>query len=102
MITPNGRFQCNSRLCLSISDFHPETWKPIWSVSAVLVGLASFMTEDTPTHGSINSSIKEKQKLASQSGSFNLKNPLFCDLFPDLANMIKSECEMKKSAGIMQ
>jgi ubiquitin-conjugating enzyme E2 J2 len=26
MLTPNGRFALNQRLCLSMSDFHPETW----------------------------------------------------------------------------
>ena len=26
MNTPNGRFKTNTRLCLSMSDFHPETW----------------------------------------------------------------------------
>lgn len=26
MLTPSGRFQPNRRLCLSMSDFHPETW----------------------------------------------------------------------------
>lgn len=29
MITPSGRFQTNTRLCLSMSDFHPETWNPV-------------------------------------------------------------------------
>ena len=43
MITPNGRFQTNTRLCLSISDFHPDTWNPAWSVSTILTGLLSFM-----------------------------------------------------------
>jgi len=33
MITPSGRFQINSRLCLSMSDFHPESWNPMWSIS---------------------------------------------------------------------
>lgn len=33
MLTPNGRFETDRRLCLSISDFHPETWVPTWSVS---------------------------------------------------------------------
>ena len=32
-----------SRLCLSISDFHPDTWNPAWSVSTILTGLLSFM-----------------------------------------------------------
>lgn len=26
MITPNGRFETDTRLCLSISDYHPDTW----------------------------------------------------------------------------
>ena len=26
MVTPNGRFETGQRLCLSMSDFHPETW----------------------------------------------------------------------------
>ena len=43
MITPNGRFKPNTRLCLSISDFHPDTWNPSWSVSTILTGLLSFM-----------------------------------------------------------
>lgn len=43
MITPNGRFKTNTRLCLSISDFHPDTWNPSWSVSTILTGLLSFM-----------------------------------------------------------
>ena len=43
MFTPNGRFSTNRRLCLSMSDFHPETWNPMWSVSSILTGLHSFM-----------------------------------------------------------
>ena len=26
MVTPSGRFETGVRLCLSMSDFHPETW----------------------------------------------------------------------------
>lgn len=39
MYTPNGRFKPNKRLCLSISDFHPDSWNPAWSVSTILTGL---------------------------------------------------------------
>tara|TARA_B110000091_G_C13396359_1_gene302273 strand:+ start:87 stop:416 length:330 start_codon:yes stop_codon:yes gene_type:complete len=31
MLTPNGRFEIGTRLCLSMSDFHPESWNPMWS-----------------------------------------------------------------------
>ena len=34
MYTPSGRFQTNTRICLSMSDFHPETWNPARSPTA--------------------------------------------------------------------
>lgn len=43
MTTPNGRFKVNTKLCLSNTDFHPDTWNPAWSVSTILTGLLSFM-----------------------------------------------------------
>ena len=43
MMTPNGRFKTDYRLCLSMSDYHPDTWNPAWSVSTILTGLLSFM-----------------------------------------------------------
>jgi ubiquitin-conjugating enzyme E2 J2 len=30
MITPNGRFEVNQRLCFSMSDYHPESWCAAW------------------------------------------------------------------------
>jgi ubiquitin-conjugating enzyme E2 J2 len=36
MLTPSGRFQPGRRLCLSMSDFHPESWNPMWVRSALL------------------------------------------------------------------
>merc|ERR1712224_558995 len=67
MHTPNGRFETDTRLCLSMSDFHPETWNPMWSVSTVLTGLLSFMLEDSPTTGAIETPVFEKKRLATQS-----------------------------------
>jgi len=89
MITPNGRFKTDTRLCLSISDYHPDTWNPAWSVSTILTGLLSFMLERSPTLGSIETSDWEKKQFAMRSLEFNLKSRIFCELFPD----IKSECE---------
>jgi ubiquitin-conjugating enzyme E2 J2 len=47
MLTPSGRFEINKKICMSMSDFHPETWNPMWSVSTILVGLLSFMVSCT-------------------------------------------------------
>ena len=27
LFTPNGRFAVNTKLCLSMTDFHPESWR---------------------------------------------------------------------------
>ncbi|XP_032129442.1 ubiquitin-conjugating enzyme E2 J2 isoform X1 [Sapajus apella] len=146
MITPNGRFKCNTRLCLSITDFHPDTWNPAWSVSTILTGLLSFMVEKGPTLGSIETSdftaglggvsvrgtVPEtallraslalsascsplplslafirielhphppgaplwdlgKRQLAAQSSAFNLKDKVFCELFPEVVEEIKQK-----------
>lgn len=85
MMTPNGRFKIQKRLCLSISDFHPDTWNPAWSVSTILVGLLSFMLEDTDTMGSMESSLREKRIWAIDSLLYNLKNDTFREIFPSLS-----------------
>jgi len=91
MITPSGRFKVNTRLCLSISDFHPDTWNPAWSVSSILTGLVSFMTEKTPTLGSLETSDYTKRQLALQSLECNLQNKIFVELFPDLCDDIREK-----------
>jgi len=89
MYTPNGRFKPNKRLCLSISDFHPDTWNPAWSVGTILTGLLSFMLEKSPTLGSIESTDLEKRSLAFKSVEFNLKDKFVLDLFPDVVEEMK-------------
>ena len=91
MITPSGRFKCNQRLCLSISDFHPDTWNPAWSVTTILTGLLSFMVEDTPTLGSIETPLYTKRTYANTSLTFNLRDDIFCELFPDIVKEIKEK-----------
>jgi len=87
MITPSGRFRPNTRLCLSISDYHPDTWNPAWSVATILTGLLSFMLERAPTMGSVETTENEKRRLAARSHSVNLSNKHFVELFPDLAKL---------------
>ncbi|KAL0023061.1 hypothetical protein WJX79_006834 [Trebouxia sp. C0005] len=72
MLTPSGRFATGTRLCLSMSDFHPESWNPMWTVSSILTGLLSFMLEDQITTGSLQSTNEEKQELAASSLDYNL------------------------------
>ncbi|CAH0380835.1 unnamed protein product [Bemisia tabaci] len=101
MITPNGRFKTNTRLCLSISDFHPDMWNPAWSVGTILTGLLSFMLEKSPTLGSIETTLYDRKQFAIQSLEFNLKDRFFCDLFPDLAEEIKEALRKKAEAELV-
>ena len=91
MITPNGRFMTQKKICLSMSDFHPESWNPMWSVSSILTGLLSFMMDNSPTTGSVNTSAAEKQRLAKASLAFNCKNPAFRKLFPEYVEMYNQQ-----------
>ncbi|KAJ3092382.1 Ubiquitin-conjugating enzyme E2 6 [Quaeritorhiza haematococci] len=84
MLTPNGRFKTDFRLCLTMSDYHPDMWNPAWSVSTILTGLLSFMLEDQSTTGSIKTTLEEKKVFAAKSHQWNLQVPKFKEVFPEL------------------
>ena len=46
-VQPNGRFEVNTKICLSISTHHPEHWQPSWSLRTALTALVAFF----PTKG---------------------------------------------------
>ena len=71
MHTPSGRFQPSTRLCLSISDFHPKSFNPAWEVSTILIGLMSFMTGDEMTTGSVRATEQERRYVARQTRWWN-------------------------------
>ena len=85
-----------------MSDFHPESWNPLWSVGTILSvsshaytprqihaltnalalrpldaayqGLQSFMTEDSDAVGSVRSSNAQRTALAVDSLNFNMRD----------------------------
>ncbi|KAJ5338756.1 hypothetical protein N7452_005484 [Penicillium brevicompactum] len=67
----DGRFQPSTRLCLSISDFHPKSFNPAWEVSTILIGLLSFMTSEEMTTGSVSATESERRVLAARSRWWN-------------------------------
>jgi ubiquitin-conjugating enzyme E2 J2 len=56
MLTPSGRFWLKKRICLSISDYHPESWNPIWKAETILTALVSFMNSEEQATGCIATS----------------------------------------------
>lgn len=71
LMTPNGRFETNKKICLSISGYHPETWQPSWSIRTALLALIAFMpTPGGGTIGSLDYTPEERQMLARKSQLF--------------------------------
>jgi len=83
MYTPSGRFQPDKKICFSMSDFHPGTWNPAWSVATILTGLLSFMLSDEMTTGSVTSSDTHKRAFASRSHGWNISQHRFKEYFSE-------------------
>ncbi|CAN1195049.1 Ubiquitin-conjugating enzyme E2 32 [Linum perenne] len=68
LLTPNGRFETQTKVCLSISNHHPEHWQPSWSVRTALVALIAFMpTNPNGALGSLDYKKEERRVLAIKS-----------------------------------
>jgi len=81
MTTESGRFSVNHRVCLSISDYHPESWNPVWPVRSIIIGLISFFVTEDTTVGSIKTTFAERQKINKESRNKILKNKKFIEIF---------------------
>ncbi|KYM77376.1 PREDICTED: ubiquitin-conjugating enzyme E2 J1-like [Atta cephalotes] len=90
LLTPNGRFETNKKICLSISGHHPETWQPSWSIRTALLALIAFMpTPGSGTIGALDYSTEERQKLAKKSLNWQ------CDTCGKIVNLL-SKNSIKK------
>jgi ubiquitin-conjugating enzyme E2 J1 len=67
-LTKSGRFETQTKVCLSFSAFHPELWQPAWGIRLILEALIAFLpTPADGAIGSLNYTIVERQSLAKQS-----------------------------------
>mmetsp|Transcript_2540 Transcript_2540/g.5812 ORF Transcript_2540/g.5812 Transcript_2540/m.5812 type:complete len:338 (-) Transcript_2540:1025-2038(-) len=88
MMTPSGRFAVNQQLCMSMTNWHPESWNPMWTIGTILVGLLSFFNEEgVVSTGSITTTRAEKVALAASSLEYNVRSPIFRKLFPNLVEL---------------
>ena len=70
-LTPSGRFETNKKICLSLTGYHPEHWRPAWGVSTALIAIISFIP--TPGEGAIGAldySERERAEFAKASRDF--------------------------------
>ena len=81
MLTPSGRFQVNTPICMSMSNFHAELWSPAWTVQTILIGLQSFMYEDSNQVGGMMATNEVRRQFARDSLATNMKNEIYVNYF---------------------
>ncbi|ORC85082.1 putative ubiquitin-conjugating enzyme [Trypanosoma theileri] len=73
-LTQSGRFEVETRICSSVSSFHPELWQPSYDIALVLIALRAFMAQDEDVGvGALMGryvSAEEKRRLAAASRNF--------------------------------
>ena len=68
LLTHSGRFVVNEKICLSITQHHPEHWQPSWSVRTALTAVRAFMpTASEGAVGSLEYTKEEREVLARKS-----------------------------------
>jgi len=73
MLTPNGRFNIKSKICLSNSSYHSSEWSPVWNILSILTGFLSIMLDDKDNGIShIHESPEKRRKMAGESIQYNI------------------------------
>jgi len=100
MLTPNGRFSINKKICMTNTGYHTDSWSPMWSIKAILIGFLSIMLSDVDTGIShIKKSDEERQSFALSSHEFNTTNygEIFCKFSRLFNNNINNNSEKDNS-----
>ncbi|KAJ1964487.1 hypothetical protein IWQ62_002917, partial [Dispira parvispora] len=64
-LTPNGRFQLHKKICMTMTEYHPEQWQPAWDIRCILLALISYMpSEVSNSVGDLNYSVEQRKQLA--------------------------------------
>ncbi|XP_039293935.1 ubiquitin-conjugating enzyme E2 J1 isoform X2 [Nilaparvata lugens] len=95
LLTPNGRFETNKKICLSISGHHPETWQPSWSIRTAMLALIAFMpTPGNGTIGSLDYTADERKQLARKSQSWK------CDICGKMSDQLDKSIDNSNNSAI--
>lgn len=80
-LTPNGRFEINMYICLTITHFHPEHWQATITIKTMLIQIFTmFSIEGSPSHighlapPTFGTSSNERMAYAENSIKYNIEN----------------------------
>lgn len=67
VLTASGRFNVGRDICLSASNYHPETWTPRWTILSLVDALRIHMLTSPNEINGIDASVEERKQLAEKS-----------------------------------
>lgn len=80
MLTPNGRYKHNSKICLSNSSYHAGEWTSSWNIITILIAFASIWYDDKESGiAHIKDSPENRRRMARDSIQYNLKH--YADIY---------------------
>jgi ubiquitin-protein ligase len=93
MLTPNGRFTNNKKICLSNSSYHSNEWSAMWNIKSILTGFLSIMLDDVENGIShIHDSKQSREIMAKNSVEYNKENHM--DIFKRFTRFINDDCSI--------
>lgn len=94
-LTPTGRFETNTKVCLSFSAYHPELWQPAWGIRLILEALISFLpTKGDGAIGALDWSSEERKRLAKESRSYVCPH---CGSIADIIKDVEEKVKIKRA-----
>lgn len=75
MLTPSGRYNVGSKICLTNSSYHKGDWSSTWNIISILIAFYSIWLDDKESGIShIKDTPSNRKRMASESVAYNLKN----------------------------
>jgi ubiquitin-protein ligase len=76
MLTPNGRFKTDEKICTSFSSYHADTWSPAINFNVITLSVLSFMLDLDAKHVGRVDAINhlDIKKYAKDSQTYNKKS----------------------------
>jgi ubiquitin-protein ligase len=105
MLTPNGRFDFEKKICLTNSSYHLESWSAAWNIRTMLLAFLSIMADDSTSGIShIKESPTKRKQLAKDSIKYNMTYHkdkwIKFERFVNPDGTPKSDEEIKKSCEV--
>lgn len=71
MLTPSGRFEVETDICLSASSYHPESWTPRWTVLSLIDALRLHMLTNANEIGGVHATNEVRRARAKKSRTWS-------------------------------